>query len=484
MAGDALSLMMPFTRAMDRFAGALETIGRGMESFKPSGQSAPGGGGFNIPKIPGGGKVGDALGKLLPAVSVGFGKLGPVISGAISGFAKLLPVVGGLTLAFSLAKKTPIIGDLMKVGQSGFGLVWKKFVAGLSFAVIPLGKFSARADATAGALDASAKAANAYADAVVNSAKFMSGASTDFMDSVSKAITNPFVGLPELAAKIKPFVEAFNPFVVEQFDDAMRSVYAIIGEALVPVMKMAAEVVREFAGYLRPALADLRPVFEEMGGVVGELLKDIIPELVSFIKELVPAFRLFLDQLKESTRAQKEAIKTGLLWATGQISLLETIRRGVFNWLSRLPFIGKMFKSNDENAPIRKDLVEKENIFSFGAASAPTYRASESLGRDTLQAAYAAMPGMEKKKEEVDFLKEIAENTKLAAERLKGNGFDANTYDSRVKAGLDPNASIGTRITGAAQWWAGQATQGIYNFGNGVGNLWSGKSWSEGAIDI
>lgn len=419
MGGSELALMLPFTRAMDRFAGALETIGRGMQNFAPQGGGAPGSS-PKVPALPGGGGFAN-IGKSLSGITGLFGKMGPVVSTAVSGLVKFASGLGAASLVLGLGKKIPIVGDLAKVGQAGFGMVLKKFTAGLNEAYLPLGKFSIKADATANALDNAAEASQAYSKAILSSGETIKDALGGLQSGIKDAMVNPLAGLPALAEKIKPFVNAINPFVVEQFDDAMRSVYAVIGEALVPVMKMAAEVVREFAGYLRPALEELRPVFAQMAQVAGGFLKDIIPEIVSLIQELAPSFRLFLDQLRESVGAQKEAMKAGLLYATGQIGALEYIRRGLTRWLSNLPLVGRLFKDEQAKEPFRKDLVKKENIFSFGAPTAPSYRSSESLGRDTLQAAYAAMPGFENQKDERDLLAEIAANTKKTADEIAKN---------------------------------------------------------------
>jgi hypothetical protein len=300
-------------------------------------------------------------------------------------------------------------------------------------------------------------------------------------------------GLPALVGAVRPFVQAFNPYALQQFDEALQTVYAVLGEALVPIVKMAAQVLREFAGYLRPVMKQLEPVFAELAQMAGGFLKDLIPELARFAQELVPIFRQYLENMKESIGGQREMIKAGLMYATGQMSLLGVLGVGIKSWLSKLPLIGRFFKPSDEDKAeserqfdAAKNLVPKENIFKFGAPTNPTFKGAESLGRDTLQAAYAAMPGMEKKKEEKDLLAEIAENTRKTADNTnKGNGADAATYDQRVEAGRKAGAGWGERALGAAQWWAGQAAEGVYNFGIvGPSNLFKGKNFTDSMVDI
>jgi hypothetical protein len=278
---------------------------------------------------------------------------------------------------------------------------------------------------------------------------------------------------------------------------------------LVPVVKVAAQVLREFAGYLRPVMKQLQPIFEQMARQMGDFLKDLIPELARFAEELVPMFRLYLQGLKDAVGGQKKMMAAGLLWATGQISTLEMIKRGIIQWLSTLPYVGKYFKVEENKASKAADDMEfqqakgkvaKEEIFSFGAPTSPQFKSADSLGRDTLQAAYAAMPNMDAKNEQLAVQQDVAKNTGEASDLLKDildalkSPFDqavkfgsdtarafssvqagAQVYDERVKAG---------GIIGGAQWAAGQTTEGVYNFGVGIGNLFTGRKFTEGMVDI
>jgi hypothetical protein len=314
-------------------------------------------------------------------------------------------------------------------------------------------------------------------------------------------------------------VAAFNPYALDLFDDALRTVYAVIGESLVPIVKVAASVLRDFAGYLRPVMKQLSPIFEQMARMLGEFLKDLIPELAKFAAELVPMFRLYLNGLKEAVGGQKKMMAAGLLWATGQISTLEMIKRGIIQWLSTLPYVGKYFKVEENAASKAADaaelnraqaMVPKENIFSFGAPTNPTFKSVESLGRDTLQAAYAAMPNMEAKNEQLAVQQNVAQNTAETNDLLKDMidvlkspwdqavkfGYDtarsfssvsegANVYDERLAAARRPGAGLGTKLLGAAQFSFGQLAEGVYNFGIvGPSNLFSGRNFTDSMVDI
>lgn len=472
MAIDAsMSAALPLIRALDKFATNLALVGRSI-----SGKDGPG--------------------------------------SAVGGIASLaatarIPGVGPAAATVQAGMKLPVAGSFAKLGLEGLMMPVRKVTGLFSALLSPLSKMAAKAEVMATAFNQVGKASYVYSDAVGNSTKNIAGAATSFMDAFGEAISNPMSGLPALVSAVRPFVAAFNPYALDLFDDALRTVYAVIGEALVPVVKVAAQVLREFAGYLRPVMRQLSPLFEEMARMMGEFLKDLIPELVRFAQELVPMFRIYLNGLKEAAGGQKKMLAAGLMWATGQISTLEMIKRGILQWLSSLPYIGDYFKVTENQASKAadeqdfnraKDAVPKENIFSFGAPTSPSFKSSDSLGRDTLQAAYAAMPNMDAKNEQLAVQKDVAKNTAEGNNLLK-DIIDVlkSPYDQAVKFGSDTARALSSVQAGAqvydervkaggvignAQWAAGQVTEGVYNFGTGIGNLFTGRSWSENMVDI
>lgn len=524
------SASLPLIRALDKFAGGLAAVGRGMDkgnhggigslaagmavpamqkdwggmfrrlsdylgaaSKKYMGQAAQMAGPKSIREND---LLDEAMGVAKPAEAEGGGDKLSLARKALGGFTSIASKATGALTKFSTVtatasaviaagKKVPGVGQLANLGEAGFGMIGKRLTSDFSAMLVPLGKFNSQVETLTVGLTEAGKASHAYSDAVGSTTGAIAGAAQGFMQSVGEALSNPVAGLPALVGVVRPFVAAFNPYALIQFDEALQTVYAVIGESLVPVVKMAASVLREFAGYLRPVMKQLEPIFAQIAGLVGDFLKDLMPEIAKFAAEMVPLLQKWLDQMRESIGGQKEMMKAGLLYATGQIGLLEYLKRGLFNWLSKLPIIGGMFapSANEAAEGVDKNLVPKENLFKFGAPTNPTFKGAESLGRDTLQAAYAAMPDMEKKKEQVDLLAEIAANTKRTADNLKGSGFDANTYDSRVKAGRE-NPGVWNTTVGAAQWGVGQATEGIYNFGVGVGNLFRGKNFTDSMVDI
>lgn len=510
---------MPLIRALDKFAGSLAAIGRGMDQG-PGGGIGSALGSIATPAInrdwggvfkkisghleaaskkymdkaaalaggsstPGGSSITKATG----AAALAMGKFSGVAGKAAGALTKFNLVTGTASAVIAAGKRIPGVGAVANVGQAGFGMIGKRLTSDFAALSLPLSKFTKKAETLTVGLEEAGKASHAYSSAVKDSTANIAGAAQGFMKSFGLALSNPMAGLPALVGAVRPFVEAFNPYALQQFDDALRTVYAVIGEALVPIVKMAAGVLREFAGYLRPVMKQLEPVFAELAQMAGGFLKDLMPELAKFAAELVPIFRQYLEQMKESISGQKEMMIAGLKYATGQMSLLGVLGVGIRSWLSKLPLIGRFFKQSDEAKDAEmnaaKALVPKENLFSFGAPTNPQFKGVESLGRDTLQAAYAAMPGMEKKKDEKDLLAEIAENTRKTADNTnKGNGVDAATYDQRVEAGRKKGAGWGDVALGTLQWGTGQLVEGVYNFGVGVGNVATGRKFSDNMVDI
>lgn len=526
---------MPLTRALEKFAGSLAAVGRGMDKG-PGGGVGSALGGMATPAInqdwggvfknisahleaaskkymskaaalAGGSSTsgGSSITQATGAAAAAMGKFTGIAGKAAGALTKFNVVTGTASAVIAAGKKIPGIGAVANVGQAGFGMIGKRLTSDFAALSLPLAKFTKKAETLTVGLEEAGKAAHAYSSAISSSTATMAGAAQGLMKSFGEALSNPMSGLPALVGAVRPFVEAFNPYALQQFDDALRTVYAVIGEALVPIVKVAAGVLREFAGYLRPVMKQLEPVFAELAQMAGGFLKDLMPELAKFAAELVPIFKQYLEQMKESIGGQKEMMIAGLKYATGQMSLLGVLGVGIKSWLSKLPLIGRFFKQSDEEKAKKdeefkaaKALVPKENIFSFGAPTNPTFKSAESLGRDTLQSAYAAMPGMEKKNEELDAMKQIADNTAQTvsalgqvanilsgkeAGKFAGDTVRAATnvqegakvYDDRVKAG---------GIVGGAQKAAGQVTEGVYNFGVGVSNLFTGRKLTEGMVDI
>ena len=367
---------------------------------------------------------------------------------------------------FLLAKKLPVLGDLMEIGVQAVLYPIRTLGGIFSASLVPLRQFQERAGVVASSLENLGKAQNAYSLAIGNSSKMVSSVVKGGMDRVTAVLSNPLEAIPQLVSELRPFVEAFNPAVLQEYDQAMRSVMAVIGEALVPVIRVASALLREFAGYLRPIMRQLEPVITEVARAVGGFLKEILPLLPEFINSLLPILRNYGEMLKDN-------IAASIAYQKGEFSMLDKIRWKLSEWTGGLISKPKFAMPAAGGLPPG---VQKENIGAYGAAQAPTFKGTAELGRDLMQAAFVARPG----ELQDNTAQETADNTARTAdllEQLVDINKGAETYDARVQAG---------GIIGGAQAAVGRATAEVYNFGVGTTNLLTGNwaNWDEGMVDI
>lgn len=488
-------------KALDRFTAALQGVAKatGISGEQPQGgqeQQQPGQpSGISLPNIAG------MFSKFLPPQIAGFAttvaglgdtlsqfaqklKMGADTAGKLPGvsttvatmmgsFGTKLTAVGGQLVRllgpvgigagiFMLAKKLPVIGDLMEIGIQGVLYPLRTLGGIFSDSLVPLNNFREKAGVVASAMENLGKAQYAYSQSLGNSTKMVASTVKGGMERVTAVLTNPIQEIPRLVSELRPFVEAFNPVIMQEFDQAMKTVMAVIGEALVPVVRVAAALLREFAGYLRPIMRQLEPIISEIAKVAGGFLRDIMPLLPEFINSLLPVIKNYGEMLKDNLAAMTAYNK-------GQFSLMDKVRWKLSEWTG-----GLISKPKFEVAGGLPPGVMKENISNYGAAAAPTFKSTADLGKDLMQAAFIARPG----EIQDDTAKKTEENTARAAdllEQLVDVNKGAETYDARVAEG---------GIIGGAQAVAGAVTAGVYNFGVGATNLLTGNFTTEGMVDI
>jgi hypothetical protein len=379
------------------------------------------------------------------------------------GLMKVLGPIGIAASVLMLAKKIPVVGELMEIGTQSLLRPLRGVGAAFSDSLVPLRQFQERAGVVASAVKNLGQAQYSYSQAIGNSSNLVASTVAGGMDRVTAVLANPIAEIPQLIGELRPFVEAFNPVAMMEFDQAMRSVMAVIGEALVPVVRIASALLREFAGYLRPIMRQLEPIIAQVAQVAGGFLKEIMPLLPEFINSLLPVLRQYANELKENMTAMTA-------YNNGQFTMLDKVRYKLSEWTGGLISKPK-FEAKAAGLPPG---VMKENISSYGAAEAPTFKGTADLGRDLMQSAFVARPGELKD----DTAKATEENTAKAAsllEQLVDINKGAETYDARVAAG---------GMVGGATSFTGSIVAGIYNFNVGASNLLTGNKLAEGMVDI
>ncbi len=91
---------------------------------------------------------------------------------------------------------------------------------------------------------------------------------------------------------IKGFVEALSPATVQMFSMEMRNLQATIGQAFLPVIQIATQVVRDFADRLSPVMQQFAPVLGELVSRIAGALMPVLGSLVQIIQALLPALQI------------------------------------------------------------------------------------------------------------------------------------------------------------------------------------------------
>lgn len=91
------------------------------------------------------------------------------------------------------------------------------------------------------------------------------------------------------------FVEAFNPSTVMVFNQIVRDITAVIGSALVPVVRQATTFLRDFGSRLLPVVEQLRPVFETLSAAVGKAAGFALNVFSSLARGLMPLYKVLAE---------------------------------------------------------------------------------------------------------------------------------------------------------------------------------------------
>lgn len=90
------------------------------------------------------------------------------------------------------------------------------------------------------------------------------------------------------------FIAAFNPSLLEVFDQALRSLHATVGYALEPVIVFATEAIREFAGAIRPAMDALREPMQKLFSIMLPIVSAGLQAFGAVLSAAVAVFELLM----------------------------------------------------------------------------------------------------------------------------------------------------------------------------------------------
>lgn len=122
-----------------------------------------------------------------------------------------------------------------------------------------------------------------------------------------------------------PFVQAFNPALVEQMNLAFKDLTAIIGMALEPVIGATVTIIRAFADKLAPVVQALIPTVQLFADSMIELAGPIITILIEAFAALEPIILLVANTVQ--------------IWAevlTWSMPLIAAVIKEVVWWFSKI----------------------------------------------------------------------------------------------------------------------------------------------------
>lgn len=139
------------------------------------------------------------------------------------------------------------------------------------------------------------------------------------------AITGTVGAFSKIVSFASPFVEAFNPALIEQMNLVFKDLTAVIGMALEPVIGAVIPIVRAFADRLVPVVQALIPTVQLFADAMIELAGPIIEILIEAFAALEPIIVLVADSVK--------------IWAeilTWSLPLIAAVIKEVVWWFSKI----------------------------------------------------------------------------------------------------------------------------------------------------
>lgn len=233
-------------------------------------------------------------------------------------------------------------------------------------------------------------------------------------DTLDKLASDPIGGFNAAISAISGFVAAIDPSVIQMFDAAARDLAAVIGEALRPAMYVAVEVVRTFAGTLRPLLQSIAPEIQKLTKAFGTELVSLIPVFVNYLRELMPFLKEYIEnlsrQLKDSAalsqtlQAYRKAVEAVTKPIYGFIDSLIPARKTSLTFIQTMSratiavmaFVAKLFGATSAFNAIKESIGGKaggdpfSDATGLAVANNPSFKSIEQMGKDIQQAAFVA----------------------------------------------------------------------------------------------
>lgn len=180
----------------------------------------------------------------------------------------------------------------------------------------------------------------------------LQSATASLGSSAASAASGALAGLSEVVGvatgafgavtgAVLPFVQAFSPAVVEQFNMALSDLMAVVGVALTPVMEGLTVVAREVGAVLLPVMEQLQPVFAQLTQTVLAALLPAIDTWASVLQSLMPVITFVAEVLSNVATIARVAAT----FMAGWVEQLRTWAEALGGWMGSLLGVSDPAKS-------------------------------------------------------------------------------------------------------------------------------------------
>lgn len=377
----------------------------------------------------------------------------PVFNQLAGAIEAALPIVGDIAMAFGvmagpLLKLTPLLiavtaalHPLEAIGN----LLGKAFSALAGTVKTALGVLASLASAFKSAvleplMHAVGSLVNSFLSALRQflAASFTMAGTTDALKRMSGALT-AFIsgvtgGVQSLVQAVTPFVQALNPNIIFVLNYAMRSLYATIGVALLPVVRVLASGIRQMAGALLPAMQALAPILGKLASIIMGFVVNSVQRFAQNLIDMAPILNMLADVAGvlvgawEAVRAVVFAFIDSLVnWIRGILGggesadMLKVFRDALHRVVEALTrfsvMLARFLGFSDFVSNLKNQLTKfAEPVKASGAPPAPQevgFKTFEDISRTMASAAFAAQGGAGNEAEahsEREWLKHLADS--------------------------------------------------------------------------
>lgn len=168
------------------------------------------------------------------------------------------------------------------------------------------------------------------------------------------AITGTVGAFNQLIGFATPFVQAFNPALIEQMNLVFKDLTAVIGMGLEPVIGAVIPIVRAFADRLVPVVQALIPTVQlfadamiELAGPIIEILIEAFAALEPIIVMVAGIVKMWADILVQSLPLISAVIKEVVWWF---MKIISTMQWAIGKLISMIPGTGNIGKNMMDSA--------------------------------------------------------------------------------------------------------------------------------------